>query len=112
MRVMSIKKKNRKHKNKHYPYTKEELTEYLINKRDELGKVPAKKDIPEQMRPYYRVYFGKWCYALEETGIVIPSERTLERRARKKEKYDELHKMLRERAKEKKRIKALNRESK
>ena len=99
-------------KNKQYPYTKEELVEFLLNKREELGKVPTKKDIPEEMRPYYRVYFGKWCYALEETGIVIPSERTLERRARKKGKYDELHKMLRERAKEKKRIKALNRESK
>ena len=110
--AVSRKKKKRKHKNKQYPYTKEELTEYLIKKRDELGKVPAKKDIPEQMRPYYRVYFGKWCYALEETGVVIPSEKTLERRARKKERYDELHKKLRARAKEKKRIKALNRESK
>ena len=59
---------------KQYPYTKEELVEFLLKKRDELGKTPTKKDIPEQMRPYYRVYFGKWCYALEETGIVVPSE--------------------------------------
>ena len=69
---------------KQYPYTKEELTEYLIRKRDELGRVPTRKDIPEMMRPYYRVYFGKWCYALEKTGIVIPSEKTLERRRRHK----------------------------
>jgi hypothetical protein len=34
--------------------------------------------MPEKMRPYYRVYFGKWCYALEKTGIVVPSEHTLE----------------------------------
>ena len=69
---------------KQYPYTKEELVEFLLKKRDELGKTPTKKDIPEEMRPYYRVYFGKWCYALEETGIVIPSEKTLERRRRHK----------------------------
>ena len=87
---------------KQYPYTKEELVEFLLKKRDELGRVPTKKDIPEEMRPYYRVYFGKWCYALEETGIVIPSEHTLERRARKKGKYDRLHKMMRARSKEKK----------
>lgn len=77
---------------KKYPYTKEELTEYLLRLRDELGRKPTKKDIPEQMRPYYRVYFGKWCYALEVAGIVIPSERTLARRARHKDRY----KMLRE----------------
>ena len=87
---------------KQYPYTKEELVEFLLKKRDELGKTPTKKDIPEQMRPYYRVYFGKWCYALEETGIVIPSEKTLERRARKKGKYDRLHKMMRAKKKAKK----------
>ena len=87
---------------KQYPYTKEELVEFLLKKRDELGRKPTKKDIPEEMRPYYRVYFGKWCYALEETGIVIPSEHTLERRAKKKGKYDRLHKMMRAKKKAKK----------
>lgn len=87
---------------KQYPYTKEELVEFLLKKRDELGRKPTKKDIPEEMRPYYRVYFGKWCYALEETGIVIPSEHTLERRARKKARYNEKHKKMRARSKEKK----------
>ena len=86
---------------KQYPYTKEELTEYLIKKRDELGRVPTRKDIPEKMRPYYRVYFGKWCYALEETGIVIPSEHTLERRAKKKAKYNEKHQRMRAKSKAK-----------
>ena len=71
-------------KHKDYPYTKEELTEFLLKKRDELGRKPTKKDIPEEMRSYYRVYFKKWCYALEECGIVIPSERTLARRMRHK----------------------------
>ncbi len=87
--------------NKQYPYTKEELTEYLIRKRDELGRVPTRKDIPELMRPYYRVYFGKWCYALEKTGIVIPSEHTLERRAKKKAKYNEKHQRMRAKSKAK-----------
>lgn len=65
---------------KKYPYTREELLDYLLKKRDELGRKPTKKDIPEKMRPYYRVFFGKWCYALEVAGIVVPSERTLARR--------------------------------
>ena len=84
---------------KQYPYTQEELTEYLIKKRDELGRVPTRKDIPEKMRPYYRVYFGKWCYALEETGVVTPSKETLERRARKKARYDEKHQKMRAKSK-------------
>ena len=83
---------------KKYPYTKEELLDYLHKLHKELGRKPAKKDIPEQMRPYYRVYFGKWCYALEGAGIVIPSERVLARRERKKNK----HKVLNAAAKEKK----------
>ena len=72
---------------KQYPYTKEELVKFLLKKRDELGKTPTKKDIPEEMRPYYRVYFGKWCYALEAAGIVIPSQRTLDRRMRHKMRH-------------------------
>ena len=72
---------------KQYPYTKEELLDYLLKKRDELGRKPTKKDIPEKMRPYYRVYFGKWCYALEAAGIVVPSQRTLDRRMRHKMRH-------------------------
>ena len=97
--------------NEQYPYTQEELAEYLLRKRDELGRTPTRKDIPEKMRPYYRVYFGKWCYALEKTGIVIPSERTLERRARKKAKYDDRHKKMRARSKAKKAERTAEREA-
>ena len=75
---------HKKTKNKEYPYTKEELRDFLYKKQEELGHKPTKKDIPDKMRPYYRVYFGKWCYALEECGLVIPSEKTLERRRRHK----------------------------
>ena len=77
---------------KKYPYTREELLDYLHKLNDELGRKPCKKDIPEKMKPYYRVYFGKWCYALEIAGIVTPSQHTLERRAKHKNRY----KMLRE----------------
>ena len=104
-----------KQKQKTYPYTEEELRDFLYKKRDELGRVPTRKDIPEKMRPYYRVYFGKWCYALEETGVVTPSEKTLERRARKKARYDEKHKKMRARAKAmraKRRAKRIAEESK
>ena len=65
---------------KQYPYTKEELIAYLLKMRDELGRKPVKKDIPDEIKPYFRVYFGKWCYALEAAGIVVPSERALARR--------------------------------
>ena len=65
---------------KKYPYTREELLDYLYKKQEELGRKPCKKDIPDEMKPYYRVYFGKWCYALEAAGIVVPSERALARR--------------------------------
>ena len=89
---------------KQYPYTKEELLDYLHKLNYELGRKPTKKDIPEKMKPYYRLYFGKWCYALEECGIVIPSERVLARRERKKNK----HKVLNAAAKEKKSNKMLD----
>ena len=89
--------------NKQYPYTREELTKYLLRKQDELGRKPNKSDIPEKMRPYFAVLFGKWCYALEASGIVVPSDATLARRRRHKEKYRKLHKKMRERARAKKR---------
>ena len=96
---------------KQYPYTREELLDYLLKKRDELGRKPTKKDIPERMRPYYRVYFGKWCYALEIAGIVIPSQHTLERRAKKKAKYNEKHQRMRAKKKAKKAEKRAERNS-
>lgn len=82
---------HKKAKKKEYPYTEEELRDFLYKKQEELGHKPTKKDIPEEMRPYYRVYFGKWCYALEACGIVIPSEHTLERRARHKNRHKKLN---------------------
>jgi hypothetical protein len=72
---------------KKIPYTKEELIRFLLDKQAELGRKPTKKDIPDAIKPYYRVLFGKWCYALEASGIVIPSEATLERRRRHKTRH-------------------------
>ena len=63
-----------------YPYTKEQLIQYLYILQKELGSRPKKADIPENIRPYYRVLFGKWIYALEEAGLSVPSEATLRRR--------------------------------
>lgn len=74
-------------KKKKCPFTKEELIEILQIRRDELGKKPTRKDIPETIMPYYRATFGKWCYALEAAGIVIPSQATLDRRMRHKMRH-------------------------
>ena len=82
---------------KQYPYTEEELREYLIAKQEELGRRPTKKDIPDKMKPYYRVYWKKWCYALEACGLKVPSEETVERRNRHKN----WHKLKNAAAKEK-----------
>lgn len=72
---------------KEYPYTKEELISYLMRKQEELGRRPKKSDMPDDIKQYYRILFGKWCYALEEAGLSVPSEQTLERRRRQKMRH-------------------------
>lgn len=67
-------------------HTKQELIDSLKELYKSLGRIPAKKDVPEDIRGQYKEVFGKWCYALEEAGIRKPSQRTLERRKRHKDK--------------------------
>ena len=68
-------------------YTREELIAILLAEQRRLGRQPKKSDMPEELKPIYRKVFGKWCYALEAAGIVIPSQRTLDRRMRHKMKH-------------------------
>ena len=84
-------------------YTKEDMIEKLRKINEKLGRVPSRKDLPEEMKPYIKKLFGKWCYALEESGLSKPSERTLERRRRRKEKWNKIHRHRREMGKAAKR---------
>ncbi len=78
------------------PYTNEELLAILSNLKQKLGRMPTKKDIPEEIRPLYRKAFGKWCYALEAAGLKIPSAVTLARRARHKNRWKHKKKVISE----------------
>lgn len=54
----------------------------------------TKKDVPEPERSYCHAIFGKWIYALEESGIIVPSESTLRRRKEHKEKWKKKHREM------------------
>ena len=69
---------------KEIPYSKQELIEVLVDRSKELGRCPTKKDMPEDIKPYFKMAFKKWCYALEAAGLRNPSKKTLERRNRHK----------------------------
>jgi len=72
-------------------YTKEELIRYLQNRRAELGKRPTRKDVPEDIKAEIKRVFGKWCYGLEESGLIKPSAAALKRRAARAEKWRRVH---------------------
>ena len=72
-------------------YTRQELIDYLWNIRKEKGRDPVKADLPYGMAQYFRKEFGKWCYALEEAGIRIPSQKTLDRREHRKRRWRRKH---------------------
>ncbi|MBR2547880.1 MAG: hypothetical protein IKF07_06795 [Eubacterium sp.] len=69
------------------PYTKEELISILQTTGKVLDRKPTWKDMPYDIRMYYKIVFGKWCYALEEAGLSVPSQKTLDRRKRHKERH-------------------------
>lgn len=76
---------------KKHKLTKEELIVILQNKREELDKVPTKKNMtPEVIGAIHRE-FGKWIYALEAAGLRTPSETALLRRKHSKAKWKKLH---------------------
>ena len=81
--------------------TEEELIRILKDLREKLGRDPAKKDVPEEIRGQYKSRFGKWCYALEAAGIRRPSEATLERRRKHRQKTREKYREIDRRRKQK-----------
>ena len=71
--------------------TQEELIVLLQEKREELGRVPTKKEMPAEIIGAIHREFGKWLYALEAAGLRTPSETALLRRKRSKAKWKKLH---------------------
>ena len=51
-----------------------------------------------------RKVFGKWCYALEVSGLQVPSEATLARRAVKAKKWDRKYAAAKERRKRRNKV--------
>lgn len=76
------------------PYTKETMIVYLKEMQAKQEKRLSKKDVPEPERSYCHALFGKWLYALEEAGIIIPSEETLAKRAAHKAKWKKKHREM------------------
>lgn len=75
--------------------SKEELSKLINERAVELGRKPKRADMdPKDLDQIKRV-FGKWCYALEESGQQTPSEKTLERRKHKREKWERKHHKMR-----------------
>ena len=66
--------------------TKEEAISQIRALADELGHVPKKNELPDPLKNRIRPLFEKWCYALEASGLVVPSERVQEKR-RKREAH-------------------------
>lgn len=67
------------------PMTRDEAIIALRKLADELGHVPKKSELPEPIRNRIRPLFEKWCYALEASGLVIPSEKVQQKRRAKEE---------------------------
>ena len=83
----------------------EELYDILRAKNDELGHLPAKKDIPGA--EYFKQRFGPWPRILEAAGLKPVSEQHL----RRKEKYRQKHTELRKRTTENRRRRREERET-
>lgn len=67
------------------PVTKEEAIRVMQQLAEELGRTPKREDLPEEIRNRIRPLFEKWCYALEEAGLRIPSEKVQEKRRKRAE---------------------------
>ncbi len=63
--------------------TREEAIAAIRKLADDLGHVPKKSELPDDLRNRIRVLFEKWCYALEASGLVVPSEKVQEKRRRR-----------------------------
>ncbi len=65
--------------------TRDEALAELHKLADELGHDPKKSELPEFLRNQVRTIFGKWCYAQEAAGFVVPSLKVQEKRRKREE---------------------------
>ena len=71
---------------------RQELIDLLQKRREDLGRNPTRKDMPEGTIGAYRSEFDKWVYALEAAGFKHPSEKTLQRRRKRRKRMESLKK--------------------
>lgn len=64
---------------------REELIQEIHQFVEELGHNPKKSELPPELHSRIRSVFGKWCYAQEAAGLVVPSERVQEKRRKREE---------------------------
>ena len=81
------------------PEEMERLIKLMREKAEELGRRPKKSDMDSKDLGPIKKCFGKWCYALEASGLQQPSPETVERRRNKMKKWDRKHAAARERRK-------------
>ena len=65
---------------------REEVIREIQQLAADLGHNPKKSELPSELHSKIRSVFGKWCYAQEAAGLVVPSERVQEKR-RKREAH-------------------------
>ena len=75
------------------------LIKLMRDRAEILGRKPKKEDMTGKEIGAIKRCFGKWCYALEASGLQVPSKKTLERREAKTRKWDRKHKAAKERRK-------------
>ena len=64
---------------------REETIKELQQLAADLGHNPKKSELPPDLHSRVRSVFGKWCYAQEAAGFVVPSERVREKRRKREE---------------------------
>lgn len=79
------------------PEEMERLIKLMRDKAEELGRRPKKTDMNSKDLGPIKKCFGKWCYALEASGLQKPSPETIERRKNKMKKWDRKHAAAKER---------------
>ncbi len=83
---MKVQKYNRTRFGDRDPKEMVRLVKLLLDMEKKLGRRPKKSDPTEKDLGAIRKCFGKWCYALEASGLQIPSPETIERRLKRKSK--------------------------
>lgn len=66
-------------------YTKAELEAMLVKFTEEHGRPPTRKEFPATVVAQVKREWGKWIYALEQTGVIPVSEERLENRRLRRE---------------------------